>query len=338
MTRRRALITGITGQDGSYLAELLLEKDYEVHGLVRRSSSSEHQTWRIDPFKDMLWLHEGDMTDGGCLSRLVASVKPQEVYNLAAQTHVATSFEQGEYTAEVNGLGAAKLLDACRLYGEGVRFYQASTSEMFGAHLPPQHEGTPFWPRSPYGAAKLYAHWMTINAREAYGLHASTGILFNHESPRRGANFVTRKISMAVVRIKLGVQTEKLKLGNLDAQRDWGHAKDYVRGMWLMLQQDQPGDYVLATGQTRTVRELVDLAFKFAGLNWEDHVEIDPTLHRPAEVHALRGDARKAERVLGWKPAVSFEALVHEMVENDTRQLLGRAKPGTLESLGILNT
>lgn len=324
---RRALITGITGQDGSYLTELLLSKGYEVHGLVRRSSS-ENQTWRIDHLhagtgmaSSRLVLHEGDLLDEASLVRAVLGSAPDEVYNLASQSHVATSFKAQVYTGEVGALGAARLLEAVRQAAPAARFYQASTSEMFGNRAPPQDEQTPFWPRSPYGAAKLYAHWMTVNAREAYGMHASAGILFNHESPRRGERFVTRKVTIGAARAKLGLSKGKLRLGNLDAERDWGHARDYVRAMWLMVQQPAPGDYVVGTGQTRTVAELVELAFRRVGLDWREHVEVDPSLCRPADVEKLCGDATKAREVLGWRPEVSFEELVAEMVDGDLELL-----------------
>jgi GDPmannose 4,6-dehydratase len=321
MSKRTALITGITGQDGSYLAELLLERGYDVHGLVRRSSS-EGQSWRIAAVRDRLALHEGDLLDVGSLVRVVSEVQPDEVYNLAAQSHVGTSFHSEVFTGDVGGLGAARLLEAARQVGKrGVRFYQASTSEMFGKNLPPQNEATAFWPRSPYGAAKLYAHWMTVNAREAHGMHASSGILFNHESPRRGENFVTRKVTLGAARIKAGASREKVRLGNLEAERDWGHAREYVEGMWRMLQQEEPGDYVLGTGVTHTVRELCQVAFGAVGLDWEEWIEVDPKFYRPSEVAALRADARKAARVLGWVPTVSFEAMIGEMVREDLARL-----------------
>jgi len=338
---RRALITGITGQDGSYLAELLLAKGYEVHGIIRRSST--FSTERIDHiYQDphesgkRLHLHYGDLTDANGLARLVSAVKPHEVYNVGAQSHVKVSFEQPIYTGEATGVGAAKLLEAVRELqddtGQPIRYYQASTSEMFGG-LPetaPQSEVTPFHPRSPYGVAKLYAHWLTINYRESYGLHASCGILFNHESPRRGETFVTRKITRAVGRIKHGLQ-DKLYLGNLDAQRDWGFAGDFVEQMWLMLQQDQPDDYVVATGQTHTVRAFCEKAFGRVGLDYEKHVEIDPRYYRPAEVDLLLGDPTRAKRKLGWEPKVGFDELVAMMVDADL-ELAAREK--TLRDAG----
>ncbi len=325
-SRRRAFITGITGQDGSYLAELLLEKGYEVHGLVRRSSS--FNTARIehcyqDPHegRPQLVLHYGDVTDGNCLAKLIRQVNPQEVYNLAAQSHVRVSFDQPMYTGDATGLGTLKLLEAIRGHqdetGEEIRFYQASSSEMFGlVQEVPQKETTPFHPRSPYGVAKVYSHWITINYRESYGLHASCGILFNHESPRRGETFVTRKITRAVGRIAEGLQ-DKVYLGNLDAKRDWGFAGDYVEAMWRMLQEDEPDDYVVATDETHSVREFCELAFGRVGLDWREHVAIDPRYFRPAEVDLLLGDSSKARHRLGWRPLVSFESLVAMMVDAD---------------------
>jgi GDPmannose 4,6-dehydratase len=316
---KRALITGITGQDGSYLAELLLAKGYDVHGIVRRSSSAN--LWRISAFADRLTLHSGDLGDAAGLGRIVRAVRPDEVYNLAAQSHVHASFHQPAFTADVTGTGVVRLLDAVRELqdaGHRVRFYQASSSEMFGG-MPgtaPQSEQTPFHPRSPYGCAKVYAHHAAVNYRESYGLHASCGILFNHESPRRGEEFVTRKIARAVGRIAGGRQ-DKLHLGNLDAKRDWGFAKDYVEAMWLMLQQKTPDDYVIATGETHTVREFCEMAFARVGLRWEEHVVVDPALFRPAEVDLLLGDASKAREVLGWEPRCSFRSLVQEMVDAD---------------------
>ncbi|WP_428390112.1 GDP-mannose 4,6-dehydratase [Mucisphaera sp.] len=331
----RALITGITGQDGSYLTEFLLDKGYEVHGIIRRSSS--FNTDRIDHlYKDphisnvKLHLHYGDLTDANGLARLIAQVKPTEVYNIGAQSHVKVSFDQPIYTGDATGLGAAKLLEAVRDYqeasGNPVRYYQASTSEMFGGmpETAPQSEETPFHPRSPYGVAKLYAHWLTINYRESYNLHASCGILFNHESPRRGETFVTRKITRAVGRIKQGLQ-EKLYLGNLDAKRDWGFAGDYVEQMWMMLQQDTPDDYVVATGTTQTVREFCEKAFGRVDLDYNDYVEIDPRYFRPAEVDLLLGDPTKAKKQLGWEPRTSFEELVNMMVDHDL-ELAAREK------------
>jgi GDPmannose 4,6-dehydratase len=344
MARKVALITGVTGQDGAYLAELLIGKGYEVHGIKRRSSS--FNTERVDhlyhdphekgvPFQ----LHYGDMTDATNLVRLVQQTQPDEIYNLAAQSHVQVSFETPEYTANADALGTLRLLEAIRLLNleRKTRFYQASTSELYGDSPPPQSETTPFRPRSPYAAAKLYAYWMVVNYREAYGLHASNGILFNHEGPTRGETFVTRKITRAVAAIAAGTQA-RLYLGNLDAKRDWGHARDYVEGMWRILQQKAPDDYVLATGETHSVREFVERAFAVAGrrIAWKGKgaaetgrcaktgdvlVAIDPVYFRPTEVDALCGDARKARRKLGWKHRISFDALVREMVEQDFRAL-----------------
>ena len=337
---KKAFITGITGQDGSYLTELLLSKGYEVHGIIRRSSS--FNTERIDHlYKDphlndvSLFLHYGDMTDSSNLSRLLDRIQPDEIYNLAAQSHVKVSFEVPEYTADVDGIGTLRLLDAIKDIGLKPRFYQASTSELFGGmkDTAPQNEKTPFYPRSPYAAAKLYAYWITVNYREAYNLFACNGILFNHESPRRGETFVTRKITRAVANIVKGNQ-DKLYLGNLDAKRDWGYAGDYVEGMWLMLQQDKPDDYVLATGETHTVREFATLAFSYVGIDIEwigqgidekgidkktgrTLIEVDPKYFRPTEVEFLLGDPTKAEEKLGWKRKVSFEQLVELMVEAD---------------------
>jgi len=322
---KTALITGITGQDGSYLAELLLGKGYEVHGVVRRSSTMNRS--RIDhlqhanpshPEGSKFLLHYGDMTDSGGLNRLVKTVRPDEIYNLAAQSHVGISFDQPEYTGDADGLGTTRLLEAVRTMGLPTRFYQASTSEMFGLSPPPQSETTPFHPRSPYAVAKLYAHWMTVNYREAHNLFACSGILFNHESPRRGENFVTRKITRSIGQILSG-RSDKLRLGNLDAKRDWGHARDYVAAMWLMLQQDQADDYVIATGDMRSVREFVEAAFGMVGLDWHKYVVSDEAYMRPAEVHELRGDASKARRVLGWKPTATFDELVREMLDADLR-------------------
>jgi len=326
MNPKRALVTGITGQDGSYLAELLLSKNYEVHGLIRRSSS--FNTGRVehiyqDPHEQSkkLFLHHADMTDANGLSRLVRSIKPTEVYNLAAQSHVKVSFSQPLYTADATGVGTIRLLEAVRDFqeqsGYQIRFYQASSSEMFGKVVEtPQKETTPFYPRSPYGVAKLYGHWITVNYRESYNLHASCGILFNHESPRRGETFVTRKITRAVGRIKCGLQ-DKLFLGNLDALRDWGFAGDYVEAMWLMLQQDQPDDYVVATGVTRSVKEFCQRAFERVGLDYRNYVEVDARYFRPAEVDLLLGDPSKAKAVLGWSPKVTFEQLCDMMVDAD---------------------
>src|SRR5690348_17664441 len=318
-----ALITGITGQDGSYLAELLLAKGYEVHGVVRRSSTMNRG--RIDHLQhanpshaegSRFVLHYGDMTDSGGLNRLVKTVRPDEIYNLAAQSHVQISFDQPEYTGDADGLGTTRLLEAIRTTGLPARFYQASTSEMFGSTPPPQNESSPFHPRSPYAAAKLYAHWMTVNYREAPGLFACSGILFNHESPRRGENFVTRKITRGIAQILAG-KMEQIRLGNLDSKRDWGHARDYVEAMWLMLQQDKPDDYVIATGQSYTVRELVETAFGELGLDWKKHVELDARYLRPTEVDALQGDASKARKALGWRPKMDFTTLIKLMVMHD---------------------
>ena len=312
---QKALITGITGQDGSYLAELLLEKGYEVHGLVRRSSS--FNTWRIDHVRDRLALHYGDLVDQNSLARTLETIEPQEVYNLAAQSHVKVSFEMPEYTANVTALGVLRLLDAVREVDLKARVYQAGSSEMYGlVQETPQTERTPFHPRSPYAISKVFGHWMAVNYREGYGLHVSNGILFNHESPRRGENFVTRKITMGVAAIKQG-KAKELRLGNLDAKRDWGFAKDYVEAMWLMLQQPQPDDYVVATGETHSVRDFLEEAFASVGLAWKDFVKVDPKYFRPAEVDVLLGDSTKARRVLGWKPKVGFKELVRLMVEAD---------------------
>ncbi|MDI3546998.1 MAG: GDPmannose 4,6-dehydratase [Halanaerobiales bacterium] len=343
---KKALITGITGQDGSYLAELLLDKGYEVHGIIRRAST--FNTERInhiyqDPHeKDVrLFLHYGDMTDASNLSRLVEKIKPDEIYNLAAQSHVAVSFQMPEYTTDVDATGTLRLLDAIKETEIDTRFYQASTSELFGkVQEVPQNENTPFYPRSPYAVAKLYAYWIVKNYREAYGLYAVNGILFNHESPRRGKRFVTRKITRAAARIAKGKQ-EKLYLGNLNAKRDWGYAKDYVEMMWMMLQQDKPEDYVIATGEAHTVREFAELAFKYVGIDlvWEGEgadekgidrrtgkviVEIDPKYFRPTEVNFLLGDPSKAKRELGWESKVTFEELVKLMVEADLKAIKER--------------
>ena len=315
MATPKAFITGITGQDGSYLAELLLEKGYEVHGLVRRSSS--FNTWRIDHIRDRIALHYGDLVDQNSLVRTLDGVQPDEVYNLAAQSHVKVSFEMPEYTTDVTAQGVLRLLDAVRELGLKTRVYQAGSSEMFGlVQETPQTERTPFHPRSPYGVSKVFGHWMAVNYREGYGMHVSNGILFNHESPRRGENFVTRKITMAVAAIKKGQQRE-LRLGNLEAKRDWGYARDYVEAMWLMLQQEKPDDYVIATGETHSVREFLEEAFSHAGLEWEDHVVLDPKYLRPAEVDVLLGDPAKARAALGWKPRVTFKELVRLMVDAD---------------------
>jgi GDPmannose 4,6-dehydratase len=318
---RRALITGIAGQDGSYLAELLLAKGYEVHGIVRRASTIN--TGRLDDIyqdphepRPRLILHYGDLTDSVALVNLIREIAPDEVYNLAAQSHVKVSFDIPEYTAEATGLGTVRLLEAIRASGVATRFYQASSSEMFGSSSPPQNERTPFRPRSPYGCAKVYAYHTTVNYREAYGLFACNGILFNHESPRRGETFVTRKITRAVARIKAGLQ-DVVHLGNLDARRDWGYAAEYVEAMWRMLQQDDPDDSVIATGTSHSVREFCQAAFERAGLDWEPHVRLDPRYQRPTEVDHLRGDASKAEQRMGWRAATDFHGLVRLMVDAD---------------------
>ncbi len=335
---KRALITGITGQDGSYLAELLLAKGYEVHGIIRRAST--FNTGRLEPIyqdphasKKRLFLHYGDLSDGSALARLMLQVKPDEVYNLAAQSHVRVSFDSPEYTTDITATGAIRLLEAIREAGIKPRFYQASSSEMYGLvqHVP-QTEKTPFYPRSPYGCAKVYAYWITVNYRESYGLHASNGILFNHESPRRGETFVTRKITRAVAHIKAGLQ-DKVYLGNLDAKRDWGYAKEYVEAMWLMLQQDQPDDYVIATNETHSVKEFLQVAFDHVGLDWEKHVEIDPRYYRPAEVDLLIGDASKAKQKLGWEPITKFVELTKLMVDADV-ELLRRHQQGEIRVTG----
>ena len=323
---KRALITGITGQDGSYLAELLLSKGYEVHGIIRRAST--FNTGRLehiysDPHanKTALKLHYGDLSDASALARLIGTIKPDEIYNLAAQSHVRVSFDAPEYTTDITGTGAIRLLEAIRETGISPRFYQASSSEMYGkVQEVPQVETTPFYPRSPYGCAKVYAFWITVNYRESYGLHASNGILFNHESPRRGETFVTRKITRAVAHIMAGLQ-EKLFLGNLDAKRDWGFAKEYVEAMWLMLQQDQPDDYVIATNETHSVREFLEVAFGHVGLDWRKYVEIDSKYYRPAEVDLLIGDAAKAKKKLGWQPKTTFKELAKLMVDADVKLL-----------------
>ena len=317
MTPRRALITGITGQDGSYLAEFLLEKGYTVYGMVRRSSSDHFE--RIAHLQDRVQLREGDLLDQLSLITLLHETEPHEVYNLAAQSFVPTSWEQPILTSEATALGVTRVLEAIRVVDRSIRFYQASSSEMFGkVRESPQNEKTPFYPRSPYGVAKVYGHYITVNYRESYGLFAVSGILFNHESPRRGRQFVTRKITHGAARIKLGL-AEELKLGNLEAKRDWGFAGDYVEAMWLMLQQPTPDDFVIATGETHSVRELCEIAFARVGLDWEKHVVVDKTHVRPAEVDYLIGDAGKARRVLGWSPKVSFRNLVEMMVDADVR-------------------
>lgn len=339
--RKRALITGITGQDGSYLSELLLEKDYEVHGIIRRTST--FNTDRIDhiyvdPHNEdaRLFLHYGDLTDGVTLRRILEEVKPVEIYNLGAQSHVRVSFDSPEYTVDCVAMGTLRLLEAIRDYrnrtGIEVRFYQAGSSEMFGkVQEVPQKETTPFYPRSPYACAKVYAHWQTVNYRESYGMFACNGILFNHESPRRGETFVTRKITRAIARILAG-QQKKIYLGNLDSKRDWGYAKDYVNAMWLMLQQDEPDDYVVATGETHSIREFLDISFGYVNLNWQDYVEFDSRYLRPAEVDLLIGDPAKTQQKLGWKPSVTFEELVALMVEADLRAL-GLSSPHSQNSL-----
>jgi GDPmannose 4,6-dehydratase len=325
---KKALITGITGQDGSYLADLLLAKGYEVHGIIRRAST--FNTGRIDHlYQDphlngvRLFLHYGDLSDSVNLVKLLYDLEPEEIYHLAAQSHVRVSFDIPEYTSDITGIGTIRILEAIRETGVRPRFYQASSSEMFGkVQAVPQVETTPFWPRSPYGVAKVFAYWATVNYRESYGLHASNGILFNHESPRRGETFVTRKITRAVARIKRGLQKE-LYLGNLDARRDWGYAKEYVEGMWRIIQQDEPGDYVLATNETHTVREFCQEAFGHVGLDWEQFVKHDGRYERPAEVDLLIGDPAKAKRQLGWEPTTKFHALVRLMVDADLRTLDG---------------
>jgi GDPmannose 4,6-dehydratase len=313
--KNRALVTGVTGQDGSYLAELLLERGYDVVGMVRRSSTVNWE--RIAHFQDRITLAYGDVLDEVSLINVLREHGPREVYNLAAQSFVPTSWVQPVLTGEFTALGVTRMLDAVRTVDPTIRFYQASSSEMFGkVQEVPQRETTPFYPRSPYGVAKLYGHWITVNYRESYGLHASSGILFNHESPRRGVEFVTRKITRGVAQIRLGL-TKELRLGNLDSERDWGFAGDYVEGMWLMLQQDEPGDYVISSDETHSVRELCELAFGHAGLNWQDHVVLDERYIRPAEVDLLIGDSTKARTNLGWKPKVDFPSLVRMMVDAD---------------------
>jgi GDPmannose 4,6-dehydratase len=317
--KRRALITGVTGQDGSYLAEHLLAEGYEVIGMMRRNSTLNLE--RVAHLMEQITLVTADLLDEASLIRVLQQHQPQEVYNLAAQSFVETSWAQAILTGEVTALGVTRVLDAIRFVDPSIRFYQASSSEMFGKVAEvPQTEGTPFHPRSPYGVAKVYGHWITVNYRESYGLHASSGILMNHESPRRGLEFVTRKISHAVARIKLGLQKD-VRLGNLDAKRDWGYAADYVRAMWLMLQQDQPDDFVIATGETHSVREFCEVAFGHVGLSWEDHVVVDERFFRPAEVDLLVGDSTKAHRVLGWKPDVTFAELVTMMVDSDLQSV-----------------
>jgi len=339
---KKALVTGISGQDGSYLAELLLDKGYEVHGIVRRSSS--FNTDRIDhlyhdPHETgvRLFTHYGDLSDPVAITKLLYELQPEEIYHLGAQSHVRVSFDIPEYTFDITGAGTLRLLEAIRESGVTTRFYQASSSEMFGSADPPQSEATPFHPRSPYAVAKVAAYWAAVNYREAYGMFASNGILFNHESERRGETFVTRKITRAVARIKHGLQ-DKLYLGNLDAQRDWGYAPDYVEAMWKMLQVDDPDDFVVATGETHSVREFLERAFRHAGLDWEPHVEVDPRYFRPAEVDALLGDATKAREKLGWTPRVGFEELVRIMVDADLAaledQLAGKVTRFSHEGVG----
>ena len=321
---KRALITGITGQDGSYLAELLLDKGYEVIGMVRRSSTVNFE--RIAHIQDKLTFVPGDLLDEVSMIEALRTYRPAEVYNLAAQSFVQTSFGQPVLTGETTALGVTRLLDAIRLVDPEIRFYQASSSEMFGkVKEVPQTESTPFHPRSPYGVAKVYGHWITVNYRESYGLHGTSGILFNHESPRRGMEFVTRKISHAVAQIKLG-QIDELRLGNLDSKRDWGFAADYVEAMWRMLQQDEPEDYVICTGETHSVRDFCELAFDHVGLDWEDHVVVDERFMRPAEVDLLVGDATKAEKELGWRPQTPFPELVRLMVDADLDLIQGRLR------------
>ncbi len=322
---RKALITGITGQDGSYLAEFLLKKGYEVHGLIRRAST--FNTERIDHLytdphdpKAKIYLHYGDLSDSGQLTNLIYNVQPEEIYHLGAQSHVRVSFDMPEYTGDITGIGATRMLEAIRRSGIATKFYQASSSEMFGDSPPPQNENTPFRPRSPYAAAKVYSFWMTTNYREAYKGFACNGILFNHESPRRGETFVTRKITRALARIKLGLDN-KVYLGNLNAKRDWGFAGDYVEAMWLILQQDEPDDYVIATGESHSVKEFLEEAFGYKGLDWREHVEIDSRYFRPTEVDSLLGDASKARRKLGWEPKIKFKELVKLMVDADIKDL-----------------
>ncbi|MGA9777698.1 MAG: GDP-mannose 4,6-dehydratase [Verrucomicrobiia bacterium] len=332
---KKALITGITGQDGSYLAEFLLSKGYEVHGIIRRAST--FNTGRLDHIyedphsgENRLRLHYGDLADASTLARLIGSVQPDEIYNLAAQSHVRVSFDIPEYTADITATGTVRLLEAIRETGIRTRFYQASSSEMFGmAQESPQTERTPFYPRSPYGCAKVFSYWIAVNYRESYGLHASNGILFNHESPRRGETFVTRKITIAVAHIKAGLQ-DKLYLGNLEAERDWGYAREYVEAMWLMLQQNKGDDYVIATNETHSVREFLEAAFEHAGLDWKKHVEIDPRYFRPAEVNRLIGDYSKARRQLAWEPKTRFVDLVKLMVEADI-ELLRQHRHGEIK-------
>lgn len=330
---KKVLITGITGQDGAYLAQFLLGKGYEVYGLERRSSTAEATDVRLRwlGIREQVRLVDGDLTDLGSLVRILMEVRPDEVYNLGAQSFVKTSWQQPLLTGAVTGLGAVNVLEAIRCTNPDCRFYQASTSEMFGlVQEPVQNEQTPFYPRSPYAAAKLYAHWMTVNYRESFGLYACSGILFNHESPLRGLEFVTRKVTDAVARIKLGVQRE-VRLGNIDAKRDWGHARDYVRAMWLMLQQSEPDDYVIATGRTTSVREMCQIAFDYVGLNADEHVVTDSVFFRPAEVDILLGDSTKAREKLGWEPQTSLEAMIHEMVDADLARVRHESSLGEHE-------
>ncbi len=320
---KRALVTGVTGQDGAYLSQFLLEKGYEVHGVVRRSSHRGVEDHRLRwlGISGKLHLHDADLIDLSSLIRTVEDVRPDEIYNLAAQSYVASSWRQPVLTANVTAVGVTNMLEAMRLAAPGARFYQASSSEMYGLiQEPMQSEKTPFYPRSPYAVAKLYGHWITVNYRESFGLHASSGILFNHESPLRGVEFVTRKVTRCVAQIKLGQVTE-LRLGNIDAKRDWGHARDYVRAMWLMLQQEKPDDYVVATGVTTTVRDMCRIAFDHAGLDMDKHLVIDPAFFRPAEVDVLLGDSTKARKVLGWRPEITLDQMIREMVDADLERL-----------------
>jgi GDPmannose 4,6-dehydratase len=326
----KALITGVTGQDGSYLAELLLKKGYEVHGLIRRASTFNTERidhLYIDPHQERarIFLHYGDLSDSGQLTNLIYNLQPDEIYHLAAQSHVRVSFDMPEYTGDITGVGTVRMLEAIRRSGIKTKFYQASSSEMFGDSPAPQNEGTPFRPRSPYAAAKVYAYWMVANYREAYKVFACNGILFNHESPKRGETFVTRKITRALARIKLGLE-DRLYLGNLDARRDWGYAGDFVEAMWIMLQQDCPDDYVIATGESHSVKEFLEEAFDYQGLDWKDYVAIDPRYFRPTEVDFLRGDSSKAKRKLGWEPKIAFKDLVHMMVDSDLEVLIDLKK------------
>lgn len=323
MSSKKALVTGITGQDGAYLAQFLLEKGYQVHGLARRSSTKETSLQRLDwlGISDEVEIHDGDLMDYSGLMRTFEQVEPQEIYNLGAQSFVKTSWQQPIATSQITGLGVTNLLEVVRLLNPDTKFYQASSSEMFGLiQESKQSETTPFYPRSPYAVAKLYGHWITVNYRESFNLHASSGILFNHESPLRGVEFVTRKVTDGVARIKLGL-TKELRLGNIDAKRDWGHARDYVQAMWLMLQQETPDDYVVATGETTSVRDMCEIAFNHVGLKVEDHLVIDPDLFRPAEVDVLLGDPSKANRVLGWEAKTTLEEMIVEMVEADLARL-----------------